>query len=242
MGALEEGSNSKSDETAGPAGAGAAPFVAVELHAGVDFEAEQGSTELGGGVDLGPQVVIVPLGLADGGVDFGGQGSTTTELGGAADLLPPRGRLRPAGGATTAGFDSRPGLGPGVGSPGRGAGDLRQRASARRIRDGGSPGPVGGEQLGSPDDQPERPLLAMERADGDHHHQRAPAVNAPAGRHGLEQDPTAAAMRSAALLAMFVAAMAIIGEQDTSRPAQFRTLMFWLAGCILLFRWFLSRR
>ncbi|CAN6273367.1 unnamed protein product [Urochloa humidicola] len=239
MGALEEASNSRSDHQT----AEDASFVAVELQAGVDLDAEV-STELGGGVDLRSQVAVVPLGLA-GGVDFGGQGSTRTELGGAADLLPPRGRLPPAGGATTTGgFDPSPGmLGPGVGSPGRAAVDLRHRASARRIRAAAGPGPVvGGEQLGSPDDdQPELPLLlATQHADADH--QRALAVHAPASRHGLEQDPTAAAMRSAALLAMFVAAMALIGEQDTSRPGQFRTLMFWLAGCIALFRWFLWRR
>ncbi|CAN6232346.1 unnamed protein product [Urochloa humidicola] len=252
MGVLEGGSNSKSDQQTAEAAA-AAPFVAVELQlqpveqAGVHFDG-QGPTELGGGVDLRPQLVV-PVGLAGGGVDFGGQGSTTTELG-RADLLPPQGRLPPAGGgATEVAFDSSPGLGPVVGSPGRGAGHLRQRASARRIRAGvghddhgaGGPGPVVVGEHGSPDDQqPERPLLAMEGADADH--QRAPTVHAPAGRHGPEQDPAAAAMRSAALLAMFVAAMALIGEQDTSRPGQFRTLMFWLAGCIALFRWFLSRR
>ncbi|TKW40126.1 hypothetical protein SEVIR_1G225601v4 [Setaria viridis] len=187
-------------------------------------------------------------------VDFGVQGST--ELVG-ADLLP-QGLLRPAGGST--GFDSSPDLG-GVSST-----ELRPRARARRIRAGGvydhavgAPVPVGGVgvgELGSPD-QPERPLVGMEDVVGvPGADQRAPLPAPPAGRradrHGLENDLQfrhvdavgVMAMRSAALLAMFGAAMALIGEQDASWRNQFRTIMFWLAGCVGLFRWilFLSRR
>jgi hypothetical protein len=48
-----------------------------------------------------------------------------------------------------------------------------------------------------------------------------------------------AAMRSAALLPMFLAATTLIGGRDASKRDQFRALMLWLAGCIRLFRWIL---
>ncbi|CAN6238552.1 unnamed protein product [Urochloa humidicola] len=190
---------------------------------------------------------LQPVGQDGGGVDFAVQGSTV--IGGAADDFLPQDLLlrRPAGGAT--GFDLPPDLG-GVSSTG-----LRLRARARRIRVGGGhdravvdPGPAaagGGGELDSPNQPAEGPLLLldMERVGvADDADPRAPVQAPPAGRHGPEQDPVGAAMRSAALLAMFCAAMALIGDQDASRPGQFRTLMFWLAGCIGLFRWFLSRR
>ncbi|CAL4968405.1 unnamed protein product [Urochloa decumbens] len=191
----------------------------------------------GGGGELAG---LQPVGQ-DGGVDLAVQGSTGLADAG-ADLLP-----QPASD-----------LG-GVGSTG-----LRQRARALRIRDGsghdhavaGDLGPAAGGggigELGSPNQLAERPLLGMEHvgvADAD---QQAPLL-VPAGRHaGPEQeDPVdfqfrhdggghVGAMRYAALLAMFGAAMALIGEQDASRRDQFRALMFWLGGCVGLFRWILS--
>jgi hypothetical protein len=41
---------------------------------------------------------------------------------------------------------------------------------------------------------------------------------------------------------MFLAATALVGGRDAPRRDQFRALMLWLAGCIGLFRWILSRR
>ncbi|KAG2652106.1 hypothetical protein PVAP13_1NG333100 [Panicum virgatum] len=172
-----------------------------------------------------------------GGVDFG-MPSSTELLG--ADLLP-EGLLRPAGGA-----------------------GLRPRARTRRVRtDGGhdradgAPGPVGGVGvggLGLPD-LPERQLLGAE-------HVRVADQRPPGGRRAYPRAPElqdrlgggvvlvrvdfqlGAAMRSPALLvlAVFLAATALIGERDASRRDQFRALMLWLAGCLGLFRWILSRR
>ncbi|CAN6252207.1 unnamed protein product [Urochloa humidicola] len=193
-----------------------------------------GST--GGGELAGLQ----PVGR-EGGVDLAVQGSTGIA---GADLLP----------------ESASDLG-GVGSTG-----LRPRARAYRIRAGGghdhtvgAPGPAaaaGGDELGTPDLPADRSLLGMERVGVPDAAPRAPVVLAPAGRHGPEQvqhfhfqfrhidSGHVGAMRYAALLAMFGAAMALIGEQDASRRDQFRALMFWIGGCVGLFRWilFLSRR
>ena len=41
---------------------------------------------------------------------------------------------------------------------------------------------------------------------------------------------------------MFFAATALLGERDAAWRNQFRALMLWLAGCLGLFRWILSRR
>ena len=104
-------------------------------------------------------------------------------------------------------------------------------------------------------DLPERQLLGAE-------HVRVADQRPPGGRRAYPRAPElqdrlgggvvlvrvdfqlGAAMRSPALLvlAVFLAATALIGERDASRRDQFRALMLWLAGCIGLFRWILSRR
>lgn len=211
-----------------------------------DAAAEASASETTGGTVAGLQ----PVGQ-EGGVDFGEHGSTGLR---GVDLLP-QGLLQPAGGA--AGFDSSP-----LDLGGAGSTRLRPRARGHRMRASGdrghghatvgAPVPAAGGELGSPD-QPERPLLGMEHVGVAGADQWAP-LPAPAGSHGAEQNPGdfqfrpvggggVVAMRVAALLAMFVAAMALIGEQDASWRNQFRTIMFWLGGCIGLFRWilFLSR-
>jgi hypothetical protein len=176
----------------------------------------------------GELVGAQPVGQA--GVDFG----VSAGLGGADPLA--QELLRPAG------DDSSPDLG----SAGLGGAGLRLRATARQIRAGGvHDHAVGGSELVSPN-QAERPLLEAMGHVGVADQQRP---------RGPEQDPLglvvvvvrfelgAAAMRSAALVAMFVAAIVLIGEEDaSSRRNQFRVLMFWLGGCIGLFRWILSRR
>ncbi|PUZ76408.1 hypothetical protein GQ55_1G288200 [Panicum hallii var. hallii] len=221
------------------------------MGAGEDVAKEGSAAEAATSTDgelAGPQ----PVGQA------GAGSGVSTGLRG-ADLCPRDGRdlLRPAVGETV--FDSSPGLG-GARSTGLGGAVLRPRARTRRVRAHGghddraigAPGPVGGVgDLGSPD-QPERHLPGTE-------HVRVADQRPPGGRRsdhrGPEQDrlgvvvvrvrvdfQLSAAMRSAALLVMFLAATALIGERDALGRNQFRALMLWLAGCIGLFRWILSRR
>ncbi|CAL5057295.1 unnamed protein product [Urochloa decumbens] len=171
------------------------------------------------------------------GVDFVLQGSTVL---GAGDLIP-QGLLAPAAGV--AGLGS-PDLGGSIGSTSTGlAVDGHDRASS-------IPGRVNGVgELGPPDDQLERPLLV------DAEHAGGFDPPAPAARHGPERGPPgvvvlrldvrfqhaaagawAGAMRLAALLVMSLAAGALVGgDQDAPWPSQFRALMIWLEGCVVLY-------
>ncbi|CAN6273368.1 unnamed protein product [Urochloa humidicola] len=176
------------------------------------------------------------------GVDFVLQGSTVV---GAGDLLP-QGILEPARGVT------------GSTSTGLAVGDLRPQDVFGSAGGGPdrhaltTPGTAGGVGELAPPDQFDRPLVDAEHAGG-----VDPLL--PAGRraapHGPEQGPPgvvvlrldfqfqhiaggagAGAMRLAALLVMSLAAEALVGgDQDTPWPSQFRALMLWLGGCIVLF-------
>ncbi|CAN6238553.1 unnamed protein product [Urochloa humidicola] len=186
-----------------------------ELAGQQPIDLEQQPTVLGAG-DLLPEGILGPAG-----VDLGGIGSTSTGLA-VGDLRPQSTFGSAAGGHDHA--SSIPGRVSGVG------------------------------ELGSPD-QLERPLLVdAEHAGG------VDPLAAPAGRragpHGPGRGPHgvvvlrldvrfqhagggawAGATRLAALLVMSLAAGALVGgEQDaTTWPSQFRALMIWLGGCIVLY-------
>jgi len=185
----------------------------------------------------------------------GAGSSVSPGLRGGADLRV-HDPLRPVG------FGSSSPAPGGARSTGLGGTGLRPRARTRQVRsDGGhddhavavgAPGPVGGVgDLDSPD-LPERRLLSTERVRGAD--QRPPCAD-PRGpelqdrlsvgavlRVRVDLQLGAAMRRSAALLAMFLAATALVGGRDAPRHDQFRALMLWLAGCLGLFRWILSRR
>ncbi|CAL5021063.1 unnamed protein product [Urochloa decumbens] len=172
------------------------------------------------------------LPVVQAGVDLGGGGEGSADLGGGDRFI------RSAAGVLDHSFTSTPGAVGGVG----GLGSPPNHQQLER----------GMAHVGGADSQSQAPVSALRR-------RRA----APHGRHGPDQGPPPplgavvaprgmavsfhfqfvgggrAAMRWAAFLAMFAAANSLIGEVDAPRASQFRALMVWLGGYIMLY---LSRR